>query len=403
MTASAENSAEAQDAASVIARHSDILSRQLHAMRQSLFPPEARKSLRNFTSREVADLLNIGESTVRQLAIDGEAVTPTQLDNGRKLYTLQQINELRRHLADKRPNQAHKFLPGRRKGDHLQVLAVANFKGGSAKTTTSIHLAHYLAFQGLRVLVVDLDPQASLTSMFGIQPEFDVPADKTLYPVIRCEDTVDLREVITETYFPGLDLVPGNLELMEFEHDTPRAIVEGRSRGDQMFFRRLKAALRSVDDRYDMVLIDAPPQLGYLTLSALYASTSIIVTIHPAMLDVASMNQFLAMTSDLLAVIEGAGGTIRQDFFRYLLTRHNPHDLPQVNVATLLRTLFSEHVCVTPVLETTAIANAGLEKKSLYEIERGTMNRDTLRRALDAVDAANGEIFGLIKQAWGRS
>ena len=157
MTASAENSAEAQDAASVIARHSDILSRQLHAMRQSLFPPEARKSLRNFTSREVADLLNIGESTVRQLAIDGEAVTPTQLDNGRKLYTLQQINELRRHLADKRPNQAHKFLPGRRKGDHLQVLAVANFKGGSAKTTTSIHLAHYLAFQGLRVLVVDTE------------------------------------------------------------------------------------------------------------------------------------------------------------------------------------------------------------------------------------------------------
>ena len=403
MSAEAEKLFGTSDAGALIARHSEALSRQLHAMRQSLYPPEARKTLRSFTSREVADLLGIGESTVRQLAIDGISVMPKQLDNGRKLYTLEQINELRRHLAEKRPNQASKFLPGRRGDDHLQVLAVANFKGGSAKTTTSIHLAHYLAFQGLRVLAIDLDPQASLTSMFGIQPEFDVPEDKTLYPAIRYENTLDIRDVIVRTYFPGLDLVPGNLELMEFEHETPRAIVEGRSRGDEMFFRRLKAALRSVDQKYDVVLIDAPPQLGYLTLSALFASTSIVVTIHPAMLDVASMNQFLAMTSDLLGVIGRAGGRIRQDFFRYLLTRHNPHDLPQVNVATLLRTLFSENVCISHVVETTAIANAGLEKKSLYEIERGAMNRDTLRRALDAVDSANAEIFSLIKQAWART
>ena len=388
---------------STIARHSEMLSRQLQAMRHSLYPPEARKTLRHFSSREVADLIGIGESTVRQLAIDGEAVEPNQLENGRKQYTLQQINELRHYLAQKRPQLAQKILPRRRTGDHLQILTVANFKGGSAKTTTSVHLAHYLALQGLRVLVVDLDPQASLTSMFGIQPEFDVPENRTLYPAIRYADTADIHDVIVSTYFDGLDLIPGNLELMEFEHETPQAIIEGRSRGNQMFFRRLSAALQGVDADYDIVLIDAPPQLGYLTLSALFASTALIVTIHPAMLDVASMNQFLAMTSDLLSVIERAGGQLRQDFFRYLLTRHNPHDMPQVNVATLLRTLFSSHVCISPVLETTAIANAGLEKKSLYEVERGTMNRDTLRRALDSVDAANAEIFGLVKQAWGRS
>ncbi len=87
---------------------------------------------------------------------------------------------------------------------------------------------------------------------------------------------------------------------------------------------------------------------------------------------------------------------------RYLLTRHTPHDVPQVNVAALLRGLFGEDVLAASIVETTAIANAGLEKKSLYEVERGNMTRDTLNRALESVDAANTEVFQLIKQVWGR-
>lgn len=70
----------------------------------------------------------------------------------------------------------------------MQVLAVANFKGGSAKTTTTVHLAHYLGLQGLRVLAIDLDPQASLSAMFGYQPEFDVDENQTLYAAIRYDD-----------------------------------------------------------------------------------------------------------------------------------------------------------------------------------------------------------------------
>lgn len=97
---------------------------------------------------------------------------------------------------------------------------------------------------------------------------------------------------------------------MEYEHETPQAIAQGLSRGDGMFFRRMATVLEEVEDDYDVVLIDAPPQLGYLTLGALYAATGIVITVHPAMLDVSSMNQFLSMTSELLAVIEEAGGSL---------------------------------------------------------------------------------------------
>lgn len=388
-----------------IRRYSQLLSNRLQTIRHQMYPPQARKSLRSFSSREVAQMIGVAESTLRQMSLDGEGPAPARADNGHRLYTLEQVNELREYFAEKRPAEAMDFLPRRRPGDKLQILTIANFKGGSAKTTTAVHLAHYLAFQGLRVLVIDLDPQASLSTMFGYQPEYDVSENQTIYAAIRYDDTLrlPLRSVIRHTYFPGIDMVPGNLELMEYEHETPQAIAQGKSRGESVFFRRLRTVLGEVEDQYDIVIIDAPPQLGYLTLGAIYAATSLIVTVHPAMLDVSSMNQFLAMISDLMAVIRKAGGRLEYDFLKFVLTRHNPHDIPQINIVTLLRSLYDEDVLAAVVVETTAIASAGLEKKTLYELPRGAVGRDTFLRALESVDAVNAEILGYIKAAWGRT
>lgn len=200
------------------------------------------------------------------------------------------------------------YLPGRRADDHLQVIAVTNFKGGSGKTTSSVHLAQYLALRGYRVLAVDLDPQASMSAMLGFQPEFDVGENETLYGAIRYDaDRRSVADVVRKTYFTGLDLIPGNLELHEFEHDTPTALADASRNESEMFFMRVGNALQSLESAYDIVVIDCPPTLGFLTLSALCAATSVLITVHPQMLDVASMNQFLAMTSDLLSVVKEAG------------------------------------------------------------------------------------------------
>ena len=117
------------------------------------------------------------------------------------------------------------YLPTRQDGEHLQVIAVTNFKGGSGKTTTAAHLSQFLALRGFRVLAIDLDPQASLSALFGYQPETDIGAGETLYGAVRYEATRPLTDIIRPTYFAGLDLVPGNLELQEFEHETPRALA----------------------------------------------------------------------------------------------------------------------------------------------------------------------------------
>jgi chromosome partitioning protein len=403
MKTNARLSEALESSADKISRQSQLLSAQLQSIRERLYEPETVKSLKTFTSREVATLLGIAESTLRQMSLDGESAIPDRQDNGRRIYTLSQVNQIREHLARKRPGEALDFFPRRREGDKLQVIAVANFKGGSAKTTTTVHLSHYLAIKGLRVLAIDLDPQASLSAMFGYQPEFDVDENETVYAAIRYDDRRrPIQDVIRNTYFDGIDLIPANLELMEYEHETPQAIAEGYGRGDEIFFRRLAAVIAEVEQNYDVVLIDAPPQLGYLTLGALCAATGLLITIHPAMIDVASMNQFLAMMSDLMHVIEERGGVLSHDFIRYVITRHNPNDGPQVNVVTLLRSLFKDDVLAPAVVDTTAIASAGLEKKSLYELTRGSVSRDTLNRALESVDAVNDEIFQHIKQVWGR-
>ena len=387
-----------------ISAHAQLLSGQLQSLTEKLFPPNNRKSLRLFSSGEAAKLLGVSDGYLRQLSIDGLGPVPQMSSSGRRSYSLPQINELRRHIAVAKPRDAQSVLPHRRPGEKLQTIACANFKGGSAKTTTCLYLAQYLALLGYRVLAVDLDPQASLTSMLGLQPEFDVREGDTLYGAIRYDDQRrPVRDCIRKTYFDGLDLIPGNLELMEFEHQTPRALMQAQRPQGGVFFQRVGVALAEVEGDYDVVVIDCPPQLGYLTLGAVCAATALLITIHPQMVDVASMSQFLLMASDLMSVVGKAGGDLRHDFIRYVITRHEPHDGPQSQVVALLRGLFGDEVLAATVWKSTAIADAGLTKQSLYELERGSFGRATYDRALESLEALNGEILGLVHRVWGRA
>ena len=398
---------EAMTADRLIAADAETLSAQLSALRDRLFPPLAKKTLRPFSSGEAARLVGVSDGYLRQLSISGEGPSPDIGASGRRSYTLSDVNALRRYLAAQPGAKSRHYVKHREGNEHLQVVAVTNFKGGSGKTTTTAHLAQYLALQGYRVLAIDLDPQASMSALFGFQPELDLSGNDTLYGAIRYDaDRQPMEAVIRSTYFDGLDIVPGNLELQEFEHATPRHLADRHaslSDPRDMFFARVQATIATVADRYDVVVIDCPPQLGFLTLGALCAATSVIVTVHPQMLDIASMSQFLFMSSDLLSVVREAGGTLNFDFLRYLITRYEPNDGPQTQIAGFLRTQFGSRVLTTPMVKSTAISDAGLTKQTLYEVGRENFNRATYDRAFEAMNAVNAEIEGLLWQAWGRA
>ncbi|MBG0800447.1 plasmid partitioning protein RepA [Methylocystis sp. FS] len=385
----------------VIAGDAQQLSAKLLAHRKKLFPPEARKTLRRFSSGEAAKLIGINDGYLRQLSLDGKGPQPETSPTGRRSYSFEDIQALRVFL-DEGGKAGRRYLPRRGKNEHLQVISVANFKGGSGKTTTAAHLAQYLALQGYRVLAIDLDPQASLSALHGYQPEFDIGENETLYGAIRYDGARrELKEIIRRTYFPGLDIIPGNIELMEFEHESPKALAE-KKQGDALFFARVAQALGTVADDYDVVVLDCPPQLGFLTLSALCAATAVLITVHPQMLDLMSMCQFLIMTSDLLSVVAKAGGNMEYDWMRYLVTRFEPTDGPQTQMVAFMRSIFGERVLTSSMVKSTAISDAGITKQTLYEVSREQFTRATYDRAIEALGAVNGEIEGLIRTAWGR-
>ncbi len=375
------------------------LSKRLRAQQLRDFPPAAEKTIRRFSPAEAARMIGIHEGYLRQIVSEGKG--PPASPNGRRTYSIHDIELLRTDL-DAAGKGTRRYVPWRREGERVQVISVMNFKGGSGKTTTSAHLGQFLALRGYRVLAIDLDPQASLSALFGHQPELDVGENETIYGAIRYDDRRrEMPEIVRGTYIPNLHVIPGQLELMEFEHETPKALMT-RASGDSLFFARIGQALAQVTEAYDVVIIDCPPQLGFLTLSALCAATAVLITVHPQMLDVMSMSQFLNMTGSLLDVVAGAGGTTEYDWMRYLVTRYEPSDGPQTTMVGLMRSIFGSRVLTHPMVKSTAIADAGLTKQTLYEVERQQFTRGTYDRAIEALDLVNGEIEGLIKQVWGR-
>ncbi len=382
----------------ILAQGAEI-SRRLDMLRQQQFPPDARKQLRSFSMQEAARFMGVSPNNLKRLSLENRGPTPEVKSGGRRFYTAEQILELRAYLDRTGKRVIKNYVPHRKDGEKMQVIGVVNFKGGSGKTTTAVHLSQQLALSGHRVLALDLDPQASLSALFGFQPELD--NNRSVYDALRYdENRCSMRELISTTNFPSLDIVPANLELSEYEFETPLAAQA--SRDGKLFFTRLSKALEDVDSDYDVVVLDCPPQLGYLTLTAVTAATSILITVHPEMLDLMSMSQFLLTLGNFTKSLVKAGAHVEMDWLRYLITRYEPTDIPQTQMLGFMQSMFAEEILTNHMLKSTAISDAGLTKQSLFEIERAKFNRDTYDRAFESMWNVNFEVQELIHRAWGR-
>lgn len=161
-----------------------------------------------------------------------------------------------------------------------RIIAIANQKGGVGKTTTAINLSACLAVAEQRTLVVDIDPQANATSGLGIKKD---TLEHSIYDVlVEGDDAGPI--VIEKVHFPFLDVLPATRDLVGVE-------VELVNRpGRELILREALAPLR---DRYDFILIDAPPSLGMLTLNTLAASDSVLIPIQCEFYALEGLSQLL--------------------------------------------------------------------------------------------------------------
>ncbi len=378
----------------------------LKAMSESAFSPHELKTLRSFSSGEASYYLGVADGYLRKAHHDGRIQEVEMGAGNRRKYSVAQIADIRSKLAE----SAHKpeqFLPGRRSSnDEMQVWAFVNFKGGSGKTSSAIHVSHALALRGYRVLVVDCDPQASITTFFGYQPELDFFDSGSLYDVIRYKDRetgagpVPLRQIIKKSYFHNLDLAPGGIHVSEFETETPSALSRGEL---PVFFDKIREALKDVKDDYDIVIMDCPPQLGYVTLSAICAAQNIVMTIIPERVDMASAAQFLNMASSLTEVLHENAGVGLFDNFKFLLSRFDTNVATQVDLAEFMRELFGSAVMKSAFLKSSAVSEAGISQQTVLEVDLSAVkNRKTYERAIQSVHEITAEIEEMIQKNWGR-
>ena len=218
----------------------------------------------------------------------------------------------------------------------MQIIAIANQKGGCGKTTTTVNLAAYLALNGKKTLLVDLDPQGSSTRHLGLNE-----LDKTMYDVLM--RGLDIRALIKNTMVSGLDIAPTNNFLGKAELELDSKLTARKS--------VLRPKLRGLEG-YDYVLIDTPPTLGFLTLNALVASDMVLIPIQTQFFALMGLSMIL----DLLELIKNDLGYDIQK--KYLLTLFDPRTKMAKEIVAQVKESLEEDVFKTVIPNNIRLAEA---------------------------------------------
>ncbi len=360
--------------------------------------PNHRKTLRKFGGPEVAAILGLRVETLyRRLDRNPELPQGATPNPRRRDFTLEELYTLR---------EAFKF-PGKRiAGQPGMIVSICNFKGGVAKTTTAAHLAQYLVMQGYRVLLVDLDAQASLTQLFGILPHTEVGDEQTVRTFLEGPHfrghpnpdwTGDLRSVVQPTHWFNLDLIPSNLGVYGSEF-----AIAARLRDEEgfAFHRPLADGLAPLRQDYDVIILDTAPSLSFVNSNAMFAADGLLITLPPAMIDLQSSSLFFELVAELMEAFNRAEAAPKiYDFASVLLTRVRPNDGTHAQISKWIRQFFPQETCTHTMVQSSALEKLGPDLQTLYEVADYDGDRRTLERAVEAMNGANGEIEMLIRQA----
>jgi chromosome partitioning protein len=252
-------------------------------------------------------------------------------------------------------------------------LALVNVKGGVGKTTTAVNLAAAFARSGLKVLVVDLDPQGSATTSFGVAREEATPSGAE---VLLGE--TEATEAIQETRVEGIALLPASLRLAGADLALAR-----KHEPDKL----LKRALSPVRRRYDVVILDCPPGLSILTANALAAADSYIVPVLPHYLD---MEALVGFFEALTALKERIGKL--PELLGILLTQVDHRTQVTDEVVAAIRGTWGKRVFRTEIPVNVRLAEAPAQGRTIFEFESwstgalayGKLGGEVLRRARKA-------------------
>ena len=359
----------------------------------------------------------------------------SETEGGAKWFTLDEVLRLRAHFAAE-GSRAKEYLPYRPKGQPAKIVAVANFKGGVGKTSTAAHLAMSAALDGYRVLVVDLDSQGSMTSIFGGQVadeggtffplparhyarhlrvsnagridrgEAPIPIDDTLNEALK----ITAADLVRPTHWPNIDLIGAQLNLYWAEFQIP--VWRMAARGWKLWDALSESlAEDGVLEKYDLVFLDTPPALGYLTINGLSAADILLVPMGASFLEFDSTGRFFDMLHSTFASIEEGENVAARalgrpelsfewDAVRALVTRYD--GAQQAELAGLMQAYLGRTLSPSRQGFTALIGQAGEQVAGIYEADYRDFNRDTYIRGRETFDATYAVFKKLLLGCWRR-
>lgn len=400
------------------------------------YAPDGRKRLRRFSTWEVCHyLLPVAPAHFRRVLRKHEDLPQGTGEGNSKWFTLEEVLRLRDHFATEGA-AGREYRPWRPEGLPAKILAVANFKGGVGKTSTAAHIAMSAALDGYKVLVVDLDSQGSMTSIMGgkvrdewstafpllakdyalaLQDENHVraaaghaplPFDETLTEALK----LSAQDLIQPTHWPNIDLLGAQLNLYWAEFQVPVWRMGLRS---WPLWDALGNALSNdrIIHEYDIIILDTPPALGYLTINALAAADILLVPLGATFLEFDSTGRFFDMLYSTFASVEEGENAARRrnglpemrfewDAVRALITRFDASQ--QTDLANVIQAYFGDFMTTYRQEMTAMVGQAGEQVNGIYEADYREFNRDTYVRGRETFDRTWAEVKELILGTWWR-
>lgn len=359
----------------------------------------------------------------------------SETTGGAKWFSLDEVLRLRAHFGAI-GSKSKNYLPYRPKGLPAKMVAVANFKGGVGKTSTAAHLAMSAALDGYKVLVIDLDSQGSITSIFGGKVEDEW---QTVFPLIaghyaehlrrenqnrvsRGDAPIAMDETLTEalnitaaslvqkTHWPNIDLIGAQLNLYWAEFQIPvwRMAASGWKLWDALT-ESLEAG--GLLDSYDVIFFDTPPALGYLTINGLSAADILLVPLGASFIEFDSTGRFFDMLHATFGSIEQAENMAARalgrpemnfewDAVRAVVTRYD--STQQAEMAALMQGYLGPVMSPHRQGLTSLIGQAGEQVQGIYEADYRDFNRETYVRGRETFDATYAAFKQLLLGTWRR-
>ncbi|MCP4827162.1 MAG: AAA family ATPase [Shimia sp.] len=408
----------------------DLASRGLDA--------EGGRQLRLFSTWEITKyLIPVATGHFRRVLKQNPDLPQgrSETAGGAKWFTLDEVLRLRAFFGQE-GSKAKEYLPYRPEGQPAKMVAVANFKGGVGKTSTAAHLAMSAALDGYKVLVIDLDSQGSMTSVFGGQVEDEwqtvfpllarhygqhlrsenqrrldrgeapVPLDDTLTDALD----VTAQDLVQKTHWPNIDLIGAQLNLYWAEFQIP--VWRMAARGWKLW----DALTESLEadgllDAYDVILLDTPPALGYLTINGLAAADILLVPMGASFLEFDSTGRFFDMLHSTFGSIEEAENMAARalgreelhfewDAVRAVVTRYD--GTQQAELAALMQAYLGQTLSPHRQDFTALIGQAGEQVQGIYEADYRDFNRETYVRGRETFDATYAAFKQLLIGSWRR-